>query len=123
MHNRHARIFDRAAGFARNARNLATLVLTGGCNQYRLVGRAALLGDRVWSAAGARRLAGSWATVQSGEADRPRSAFSRSKVAANRWIDRSRLIAPAPNRHRSPVKLYRWVVPVRVPLAARLAVQ
>lgn len=52
-----------------------------------------------------RRLAGWRATAQFGEADRPRSAFSCSEIAANRWIDRSRLIAPGPNRDRSRGKL------------------
>jgi len=42
---------------------------------------------------------------QSSEAERPRSAISHSEVAANRQIDGSRLIAPGPNRDRSPVKL------------------
>ena len=45
MRNGRARISDRAASFARNARILAMLVLTGGCNQHRLGSRVALLGD------------------------------------------------------------------------------
>ncbi len=43
-----------------------------------------------------------------GAAERPRSAISRSEVAAHRRIDRSPLIASGANRHRSPVKLQRW---------------
>ena len=70
------------------------------------------------SAAGTRRLAESRATVESGEAERPRSALSGSEVAANRRIDRSRLIAPGPNRHRSRVKLRGWVEWLAVVLRA-----
>ena len=40
-------------------------------------------------AARTRRLAESQATVQSGEADRPRSAISRTEFAAYRWIGRA----------------------------------